>query len=304
MSKDKPKGGLGKGLDVLFGGSSASIEPETAANVTELNPKIEESILYLPVDNIKTNPFQPRQLFDEAEMKELSESIRQKGVIQAITVRKTDDGSYELITGERRLRASKLAGLEKIPAYVMDVNSKEDLLEIALVENIQRKDLNAIEVAEGYQRLIEECRLTQEQVSEKVGKSRSAVTNYLRMLKLPDEIKESLRKGEITEGHARAILTAESEVDQYLLWKRILGENLSVRKSEELTKKLKKQPKHKKIYEITDQNKAAINFLEEKFREHFGTKVRLNPTSPNKGQIIIEYFTAEDLERIIDLCKK
>jgi len=304
MSKDKPKGGLGKGLDVLFGGSSASIEPETAANVTELNPKIEESILYLPVDTIKTNPFQPRQLFDEAEMKELSESIKQKGVIQAITVRKTDDGSYELITGERRLRASKLAGLEKIPAYVMDVNSKEDLLEIALVENIQRKDLNAIEVAEGYQRLIEECRLTQEQVSEKVGKSRSAVTNYLRMLKLPDEIKESLRKGEITEGHARAILTAESEIDQHLLWKRIMGENLSVRKSEELTKKLKKQPKHKKIYEITDQNKAAINFLEEKFREHFGTKVRLNPTSPTKGQIIIEYFTAEDLERIIDLCKK
>jgi ParB family chromosome partitioning protein len=304
MSKDKPKGGLGKGLDVLFGDSSVNIEPETAANITELNPKAEESILFIPIGQIKKNPFQPRQEFGENELNELTESIKQKGVIQAITVRKSDNNNYELISGERRLRAAKLAGLDKIPAYVMDISSKEDLLEIALIENIQRKDLNAIEVAEGYQRLIEECKLTQEQVSQKVGKSRSAVTNYLRMLKLPDEIKQSIRKGELSEGHSRAILSVDSEVDQILLWKRILGENLSVRKSEELTKNLKKQPKQRKIYEITDQNKAAINFLEEKFREHFGTKVRLHPTSPTKGQIVIEYFTAEDLERIIDLCKK
>jgi ParB family chromosome partitioning protein len=304
MSKEKSKGGLGKGLDVLFGGSNINIEPETPANVTELNPKIEESILFIPIGQITTNPFQPRQLFNEEELRELADSISQKGVIQAITVRKAGDGNYELISGERRLRASRLAGLEKIPAFIIDVNSKEDLLEISLIENIQRKDLNAIEVAEGYQRLIDECRLTQEQVSEKVGKSRSAVTNYLRMLKLPDEIKQSIRKGEISEGHARAILSADSDIDRLLIWKKILGENLSVRKVEELTKKLKKEPKHRKLYEITDQNKAAINFLEEKFREHFGTKVKLNPTSPATGQIIIEYFTAEDLERIIDLCKK
>jgi ParB family chromosome partitioning protein len=304
MSKEKPKGGLGKGLDVLFGGSNINIEPETPANVTELNPKIEESILFIPIGQITTNPFQPRQLFNEEELRELADSISQKGVIQAITVRKAGDRNYELIAGERRLRAARLAGLEKIPAFIIDVSSKEDLLEISLIENIQRKDLNAIEVAEGYQRLIDECRLTQEQVSEKVGKSRSAVTNYLRMLKLPDEIKQSIQKGEISEGHARAILSADSDVDRLLIWKKILGENLSVRKVEELTKKLKKEPKHRKLYEITDQNKAAINFLEEKFREHFGTKVRLNPTSSSTGNIIIEYYTAEDLERIIEMCKK
>jgi ParB family chromosome partitioning protein len=305
MSKDKTKGGLGKGLDVLFGGSNMNIEPEqTHENVRELNPKPDESVLFLPLDRIKTNPFQPRKEFEQSALEELSESIKQKGVIQAITVRRLGDGSYELISGERRLRASVIAGLEKIPAYIMDITSKEDLLEIALIENIQRKDLNAIEVAEGYQRLINECSLTQEQVADKVCKSRSAVTNFLRMLKLPDEIKESIRKGDITEGHARAILGLNDEIDQLLLWKKITGESLSVRKAEEFTKKTKKQPKPKKIYEITDQNKAAINFLEEKFREHFGTKVRLLPSSKTTGQIIIDYFTAEDLERIIEMCKK
>lgn len=320
MSKDKPKGGLGKGLDVLFGGSSAGetanekpvsentafTETSMPENVTELHPEKEEGILFISIESIKANPYQPRKEFNDDELKDLTESIKQKGVIQAITVRKAGDG-YELISGERRLRASKLAGLDKIPAYVLDVSSKEDLLEIALIENIQRADLNAIEVAEGYKRLIDECMLKQDEVAVKVGKSRSAVTNTLRLLGLPDEIKQSIRNGELTEGHARSILSLESEVDQLLLWKRITTENLSVRKTEEFTKKKKaskKQPREKKIYEITDQNKAAIKFLEEKFMEHFGTKVKLHPTSPTTGNILIEYYTAEDLERIIDLCKK
>lgn len=302
MQKDKPKGGLGKGLDVLFGGTPA--EQETATNITELIPKPDESILFIPIDSIKANPYQPRKEFDIKELNELAESIRMKGIIQAITLRKADDGTYELISGERRLRASRIAGLEKIPAFVIDVNTKEDLLELALIENIQRQDLNALEVAEAYQKLINECRLTQEQVAEKVSKSRSTVTNTLRLLNLPEEIKESIRKGDISEGHARAILAADNEIDQLLLWKKITGENLSVRKAEELTKKLKKTPREKKIYEITDQNKSAIKFLEEKFMEHFGTKVKLHPSSPTKGNIIIEYYTAEDLERIIELCKK
>ncbi|CAG0970759.1 partial Stage 0 sporulation protein J, partial [Anaerolineae bacterium] len=184
---------------------------------------------------------------------------------------------------------------------------KEDLLEIALIENIQRSDLNAIEVAEGYKRLIDECKLKQEQVAEKVGKSRSAVANTLRLLGLPEEIKQSIQKGEISEGHARSILAMDNEVDQLLLWKRITSENLSVRKAEELTKKKKQAKgiqKDKKIYEITDQNKAAVKFLEEKFMEHFGTRVKLHPTSPTSGNIVIQYYTSEDLERIIDLCKK
>jgi ParB family transcriptional regulator, chromosome partitioning protein len=304
-TKDKTKGGLGKGLDVLFGGSTVNIEPESESNITELHPKRDESILFIALESIKANPFQPRKEFDVNELNELADSIKQKGVIQAITVRKSGEGSYELLSGERRLRAAKLAGLGKIPAYIIDVSSKEDLLEISLIENIQRQDLNALEVAEAYQRLMNECRLTQELVAEKVSKSRSAVANTLRLLSLPDEIKASILKGEISEGHARALVGIDNEVDQLLLWKKITGENLSVRKAEELTKKNKKTSrKPKKIYQITDQNQAAIKFLEEKFMEHFGTKVKLHPTSPTTGNIIIEYYTAEDLERIIELCKK
>jgi ParB family chromosome partitioning protein len=186
----------------------------------------------------------------------------------------------------------------------MDVSTKEDLLEISLIENIQRMDLNALEIAKGYQRLIAECNLTQERVAEKVGKSRSAVTNFLRMLKLPEEIKQSISKGEITEGHARAILAFNTEIEQINFWKRIIGENLTVRKAEELTKKTKGKSKEKKIFEVTNQNKAAINFLEEKFREHFGTKVKIKPKTKTSGDIIIEYYTAEDLERIVELCRK
>lgn len=309
MSKDKSKGGLGKGLDILFGGSASG--DEAPENITELNPddsgKNNDQILFIELGNIKANPYQPRKDFDMSELNDLAESIRQKGIIQAITVRKIDDNNYELISGERRLRASKIAGIEKIPAFVLDVSGKEDLLEISLIENIQRANLNAIEVAEGYRRLIDECNLKQEQISEKVGKSRSAVANTLRLLTLPAEIRQSIQKAEITEGHARAILAMDNEVDQILLWKKITSENLTVRSAEEFTKKNKqsKAPKReKKIYEITDQNKAAIKFLEEKFMEHFGTRVKLQPSSPTKGNIIIEYYTAEDLERIIDLCKK
>ncbi len=314
MSKDKPKGGLGKGLDILFGGAQSAdqnaAETEQHENITELNAedsKTGEQILFVPIENIEANPYQPRKEFDTAELNDLAESIRQKGIIQAITVRRKDDGNYELISGERRMRASKLAGLEKIPAFVLDISSKEDLLELALIENIQRANLNAIEVAEGYKRLIDECSLKQDEVAQKVGKSRSAVANTLRLLTLPDEIKQSVKKGEISEGHARSILALDSEIDQLLLWKRITTENLSVRKSEEFIKKKKQSSgtqKVKKIYEISDQNKAAIKFLEQKFMEHFGTRVKLQPTSSTTGSILIEYYTAEDLERIVDLCKK
>ncbi|MCX7877764.1 MAG: ParB/RepB/Spo0J family partition protein [Ignavibacteria bacterium] len=301
MSKDKPKGGLGKGLDILFGTSAESSE----GNITELTA--EQNIPSLEIKQIRTNPYQPRKDFDESELAELAESIKQKGVIQAVTVRKLNDGTYELISGERRLRAAKIAGLEKIPAYVIEVNTKEDILEIALIENLQRSDLNPIEIAEAYKKLITECSLTQEEVADKVGKSRSSVTNTLRLLTLPEEIQQSIKKGEITEGHARALLSVESDVDRMLLWKKIINENLSVRKVEEYSKQKKSKRTKKfsgKTYYINSQNQAEIRFLEEKFMEHFGTRVRLIPTSPTTGKIEIEYFTAEDLERIIELCKK
>jgi ParB family chromosome partitioning protein len=300
MSKGKQA--LGKGLDILFSGSAPEIKTEESK--TKEQKTKGESILFIKIDNIKTNPYQPREDFDETSLKELADSIKQRGVIQAISVRKIGENSYELLSGERRMRAAKAAGLEKIPAFVLDVSTKEDLLEISLIENIQRKDLNALEVAKGYHRLITECNLKQEVVAEKVGKSRSAVTNFLRLLKLPEEIKQSISKGEITEGHARAILAVNDETGQINFWKRIIGENLTVRRAEELTKKIKSKPKEKKIFEVTNQDKAAINFLEEKFREHFGTKVKIKPKTKNSGDIIIEYYTPEDLERIVDLCRK
>jgi ParB family transcriptional regulator, chromosome partitioning protein len=297
------KQALGKGLEVLF--SSSGISQDEVKVIPEklnLTEKSDFSLL-IDIDKIKSNPYQPREEFDDSSLKDLSESIKQKGVIQAITVNKAQNGEYILIAGERRVRASKLVGLTKIPAYFIDANSKEDLLEISLIENIQRKDLNAIEVAKQYFRLVDECSLTQEQIADKVGKSRSVVANYLRMLKLPDEIQVSIKKNEINEGHARTILALNNELDQLNLWKRILGDNLSVRKAEELSKKLKRSKKEKIPFQSTDQSKSAISFLESKFREHFGTKVTLRPKSKTTGEIIIEYFTAEDLERIIDICK-
>lgn len=300
--KSSSKGGLGKGLDVLFSGSN--IIDETPKASTEKKEELKkESDLLIDIDKIKTNPYQPREEFDEEALKELSDSIRQKGVIQAITVRKLEDGTFELIAGERRLRASKLAGLTQIPAMIKDVTTKEDLLEMSLIENIQRKDLNAVEVALGYKRLIDECSLTQEEVATKVGKSRAAVTNFLRILRLPEEIKQSIRKGELSEGHARAILSVNDEFAQITIWKRILSENLSVRKAEEISKKIRK-PREKKIFTATTQDQAAINFLESKFREHFGTRVKIHPKTNKSGEIIIEYYTPEDLERIVDLCRK
>ena len=300
----KEKQALGKGLDILFSQSSQVPEEPSKILTTEERMKEEsDTMLFIEIDKIKTNPYQPREEFDDVTLQELADSIKQKGVIQAITVRKITDGDYELLSGERRLRAARIAGIDNIPAFVMDVTAKEDLLEISLIENIQRKDLNALEIANAYQRLIDECNLTQEQVALKVGKSRTAVTNFLRLLRLPEQIKESIRKGQISEGHARAILAIDDELEQINIWKKIIGENLSVRKVEELTKKIPK-PKPKKVFLVSNQDKAAINFLEEKFREHFGTKVRIHPKTKTTGEIVIEYYTSEDLERIIDLCKK
>jgi ParB family chromosome partitioning protein len=298
----KGKQVLGKGLDILFAGSAKEEPVSIKEGVEEVTSGVGESILFIEVDKIKTNPYQPREEFDEVTLKELADSIKQKGVIQPITVRKISENNYELLSGERRLRAAKMVKLDKIPSYILDLSSKEDLLEISLIENIQRKDLNPIEIAHGVYRLITECGLTQEDVSERVGKSRTAVTNYLRLLKLPEEIRKSIRKNEISEGHARAILAIDDPAEQLNLWKRIIGESLTVRRSVDISKKMSK-PKEK-IFNATNRDRSAIDFLESKFREHFGTKVRLVPKTKTSGEIIIEYYTSEDLERIIDLCKK
>jgi ParB family chromosome partitioning protein len=225
---------LGKGLDALLP-SSFSIEPPDSAR-----PDDGQSvgvIAMIEVRRVRPNPMQPRQDFDREALEDLKKSIREKGVIQPITVRRADDG-YEIIAGERRVRASGEVGLETIPAYILDIETDADMLELALIENVQRENLNPIEVALGYKRLMDECRLTQEEVSKKVGKDRTTITNFLRLLRLPDEIQRALRAKTLSMGHARAILAVSDEAKQRAVFEQVRAQEFSVRKTEELVKKI------------------------------------------------------------------
>lgn len=251
----------------------------------------------IDVDRIKPNPYQPRSDFDPASLEELSRSILEKGVIQPVTVRRVN-GEYQLISGERRLRAAQKAGLGSIPAYILEIASDDELLELALVENIQREDLNPIEIANAYQRLIEECHLTQEEVAQKVGKERSTVTNFLRLLKLPVKIKDGLRKGVISMGHARAIINLPSERDQLKLYERILSAGISVRKVEQIARARKPSAGASKRARSAD-----IQHVEDKLRQILGTKVTIRPKPAGKGEIVIEYYSLDDLDRILDVLR-
>jgi ParB family transcriptional regulator, chromosome partitioning protein len=297
------RGGLGKGLSALF--ENKKIDPN---NVTGegTNAFTTNEQLLIDVDKVRNNPYQPREDFDEEKLKELADSIKQKGVLQPITVMSAKDGSgYILISGERRLRASVLAGLKKIPAYLYNTtdDSKENLLELALIENVQRADLNAMELSDSYQRLIDDCNLTQEQISAKVSKQRSTVANFLRLQKLPVEIKVSLRKNEITEGHARGILRVSDPSAQLVLWKRIMQEKVTVRELENITKSTAKTKKKK-----SSSGKAPLDpylqDVENKLRVFFGTRVTLKAKTKQTGEIVIDYFSGEDLERIIELSER
>lgn len=285
---------LGKGLSAIF--------TEKNVDLTSLeNAAGEKKILFeIETDKIKVNPKQPREDFDEVKMSELSASIKINGIIQPVTV-KEFNGEYILISGERRVRAARIAGLEKIPAYVYQkpAESEESMLELALIENIQRENLNPMELSDSYQRLIDEHNLTQEQISDKVSKQRSTVANFLRLQKLPVEIKASLRRNEITEAHARLLLRIDNLEDQLVLWQRIINENITVKKLEDITKPNVKKTRKKKINlgEIYD---PYFQNVEDKMRNFFGTKVTVKRKSKFSGEIIIEYYNNEDLERIID----
>jgi len=294
------KGGLGKGLSALF--ENRNIDPN---NPNGSATSVFEGKLFVEIGKIRTNPFQPREDFDEAKLNELANSIKKKGVLQPITVKLAEDGNgYILISGERRLRAAKIAGLAEIPAFIYDTKdeSKENLLELALIENVQRDDLNPMELSDSYRRLVDECSLTQEQIAEKVCKQRSTVANFLRLQKLPAEIKLSLRKNEITEGHARTILRIDDEEAQIAIWKRILEENLSVRKLEELTDKQAKKKKKRKT--SNGGISGEYEEIQNKLRRYFGTRVIVKPKTKQTGEIIIEYYSNDDLERIIELSEK
>lgn len=282
---------LGKGLGALI--------PQMSTQDTDQG-KTPEKIREVEVASVKPNPFQPRERFDPITLNELKQSIAENGMIQPVTVRAAGDG-YELIAGERRLRAVSELGHRYVPAYVLEVESDQQMLEMALIENIQRENLNPIDEASGYQTLLTECNLTQEDVAKRVGKDRSTITNFLRLLKLPEKVQKSLANDEITQGHARALLALENASEQITVWKQILKKKLSVRQVENLTKK-DKAVSVKNQKKTAQQQSPYIRQTEDKFRNILGTQVRiLESKDGNNGKIEIEYYSSDDLDRIVEL---
>jgi ParB family chromosome partitioning protein len=294
---------LGRGLGAYFPNMDKDAE-NTASPVT--NPYIEpkdpvNTIVFIPVGNIRANPNQPRKDFDELKLQELSDSIQQHGLIQPITVRHLGNQRFELISGERRLRAGRMSGLETIPAYVREATDN-DSIALALIENVQREDLNAIEVALGYQRLIEECELTQEQVAKKIGKSRTAVTNMLRLLNLPPIIQAALKQGKISMGHARSLLSITDERVQEKLLHKTIEEDYSVRQTEEAVRKIVENDKPQKEKPISKKDEYSIHLdaLSKRLRSKLSTKVEIKKKQEG-GEIRIEYYSEDDLERLLQL---
>jgi ParB family chromosome partitioning protein len=293
MSKVKPV--LGRGLASLI----PRVPPQSPARPD--GGSATEIIAPIPIESIDRNPFQPRLEFDPAALDELKRSIAQKGVIQPITVRRTND-RYQLISGERRVRAAREAGLERIPAYIIAVRTEEEMLELALIENLQREHLNPIEIAISYKRLIDECRYTQEEVSRKIGKDRTTVTNFLRLLKLPGPIQIALRKGEISSGHARALVAIEDPEMQMGLFHRITGKGLSVRDVERLVREKATRGSGPKGRRATSGAVASsLTSIEEQLRQFLGTKVSVRMLHDGKGEIVIEYYSADDLDRLLEI---
>jgi len=297
MTKLKPV--LGRGLASLI----PRTLPASGTPAPESRPDhgvTGEMIATIELGRISRNPFQPRADFDPVALDELRQSIVEKGVIQPITVRRVEDG-YQLISGERRVRAAREAGLERIPAYILMVESNEEMLELALIENLQREHLNPIEVAISYKRLIDECTLTQEQVSQRIGKDRSTITNTLRLLRLPEKIQTSVRTGGISGGHARALLAIEDQAVQLGVFQEVVERGLSVRQVERMVRAQTKQRKARVTplpLEPTDSSFAAV---EDRFRQLLGTKVHVKPLANGKGEIVLEYYSLEDLERLLEL---
>lgn len=288
-TQNRKKLALGRGLDALI--------PSMSSTEVDDDGSTDNALLECDIDLIQPNRYQPRSHFAPEELNQLSESIRTQGVLQPILVRQQEMG-YELVAGERRLRAAKLAGLKKIPVVVKDVSHAE-MLEIAIVENIQRENLNPIEEAEAYHRLITEFGLTQEQASGRVGKSRSAVANFLRLRQLPDPIKESINNGQLSMGHARALLGAETSAQQNIAWRAIIKKSLSVRQTEELIKRLRNSAEVVERKKSTSEDRHLASVAENLSRR-FGTKVQINRRG-KKGKLEIEFYSNDDLDRLIEL---
>lgn len=275
---------LGKGLGAL---------------IPELKPEEPKTLLYCGIEEIIPNRSQPRKHFDESKLQELAESIKEKGILEPLIVRRVDQG-YELIIGERRWRAAQKAGLKEVPILIKEVEGR-DLLEISLIENLQREDLNPIEAAEAFKHLIEEFKISQEDLSKRIGKDRTTITNTLRLLKLPLEIREQLIQNRITSGHARAILSLETKEKQIELSSFIIKKGLSVREAEALAKRWSTKGKASISKSLKREDRSSqLHSIQDSLRRHLGTKVHILPKG-QKGKIEIEYYSNQDLERLVDL---
>ena len=288
-TKKRRKLALGRGLDALI--------PRVDSPLEEDSGEVSKAFLECDIDLIRPNRYQPRSHFAPDELTQLSESIQTQGVLQPILVRKLDAG-FELVAGERRLRAAKLAGLERVPVVVKEVSDAQ-MLEMSIVENIQRENLNPMEEAEAYHRLIEEFGLTQEQASVRVGKSRSAVANFLRLRQLPEPIKASIVEGQLSMGHARALLGADSAAQQNAAWRAILRKGLSVRQTEELIKRLRTASQAVEIKKNSTEDRH-LSSVTENLSRRFGTKVQIKRRG-KKGRLEIEFYSNEDLDRLLQL---
>lgn len=292
----KRTGGLGRGLGSLLEGNKYTGKTESST-INEVN-----TIADIAIDQIQTNPFQPRTHFDQTALEELAESIKVQGIIQPITVRQLDQNTYQLISGERRYQASKIAGLTVIPAYIRKADDQQ-MLEMALIENIQRENLNAIEIALSYQRLLSECSLKQEELGDRVGKKRTTVTNYLRLLKLPPDIQIALRDNLISMGHARALINIDTVEKQLDVFKEVVAKELSVRKVEELVRNLQnanKKPEHQQKLQFNKYD-GELKGVETRLSSQFGTKIQVKANNEGKGEIKIPFLSVDELNRILDI---
>jgi len=290
------KSALGRGLGALLEDSIDTVQEEFEVGAVN-------KLFELPLDDIEKNPYQPRSQFNEKALQELSLSIKAHGIIQPITVRQLSRNKYQVIAGERRLQASKKAGIKTIPAYVRTADDSQ-MLQMALIENIQREDLNSIEIALSYQRLIGECDLKQEELGEKVGKDRTTVNNYLRLLKLPPDIQASLRDKQISMGHARALINIENIDTQLAIFKKIIEKDLSVRNVEVLVRESNGQSSRgSSSTKATSTSKLSYQLqqIESRLTSHFGTKVQLKSDQKNKGEIKIPFFSVDDFNRILEI---
>ena len=297
MAKNVKKKELGLGIRALL--SNLDESSETPEQQQEVVRELSHTVAMIPVSQIEVNPYQPRKDFDEEALEELAQSLKTHGLIQPITVRRLSGREYQLISGERRLRASRIAGLTEVPAYVRIANDQE-MLEMALVENIQREDLNPIEISITYQRLIDECSLTHENLGDRVGKKRSTVTNFLGLLKLPPQIQQALKDRRISMGHAKALRGIEDVAIQLSIFNEIITKGLSVRETEQLARDYQ-QPKGKTSSAPPKRLPEGFQQVQDNLRDFFGAKVQLKATEQGKGQIVIPFTSNDDLNRLLDL---